>query len=41
MNVNTKLSKGTKKANNFIKTNSIEDRMIERIDRENEKKKKR
>ena len=25
MNVNTKLSKGTKKANNFIKANSIED----------------
>jgi len=41
MSVNIKLSKGTKKATNFIKTNSIEDRLIEKIDRENEKKKKR
>jgi len=40
MNVNVKLSKGTKKAINFEKTDSYEDRLIAKIDRDRKKNKK-
>lgn len=40
MSIKIKISKGTKKASNFIKVDSYEDRLIAKIDRERKTKRK-